>query len=276
MRIDPPGRAPRPLTTPAPVEGAEPEPTYGGDLIASIESGLVVAVDASGNAVSPQPASLPSLSVTGLIAHPWESQYYPEAQYEAQPEPGQIFEATFLVPFKDSDFPSDPTVEYRMPITIKDTQGGFSEVAILNEAVAVFDQPRWPDLWISIIDEDDSYESATRNADWTTFISQNPGGKFVLLIPNNTMTLVGLPTGWTGDRYLVTRPGEGESTTDYFTLLGSDAKFVRIAVDNSGSMTRSTVATDLDAFEIALSARGIIWDEIQMSDEQWIKPHLRS
>jgi hypothetical protein len=279
MRIDPAGRAPQPLTTPAPVEGAEPEPPYGGDLIASIESGLVVAVDASGDAISPQPSSLPALSVTGLVAHPWLSEYYPEAEFQAQPDPEQVFEATFLVPFKDSDFPSDPTVKYRMPITIKDTQGGFSEVTILNEAVAVFDQPKNVDLWISIIDEDDSYSPATRNADWAAFISQNPDGKLVLLIPSNTAANVGLPTGWTGDVYLVTRPGDDEGSTNYFALLNAylsdgSVKYARISVDTSGSMDRDTVATDLNAFEAALTGAGIAWDEIPSPTEEWIKPHL--
>jgi hypothetical protein len=192
-----------------------------------------------------------------------------------------VFEAVFNVPFEASAFPATAGHRYLMPVQIIETEGGFPEVAILNETVAVFEDSGDYDMFISIIDEDSEYSPTQRSNDWATFAASSRGNSpFILLIPNYTDSQVGLPTGWTGDSHLVSRPGDGGPSTDYFLLLDSyftagTIKSIQIAVDNSGSMGRYTVEADLDAFIAKCAAADIICTEVDMNySEAWITPHL--
>lgn len=261
----------------APIQRAPAENL--GPLVVILKNGLVVEVDANGDPVSPQPTGLPTLDAKGEVAKPWSQ--YPEGASLAFPPEGRVFEGVFNVPFEASSFPTTPGHQYLMPVQIIETEGGFPEVAILNETVAVFEDPGDYDMFISIIDEDSEYSPTQRNSDWATFAASSRGGKpFILLIPGYNASAVGLPTGWTGDSHLVSRPGDNGISTDYFLLLdsylGSGAiKSIRIAVDNSGSMDRETVAADLDSFKAKCAAAGIVCDEVDMSQtEAWIAPHL--
>ena len=265
MRIDPPGRA--------------PQDAYG-DLFASIESGVTVEVDEDGVLVNPQPGSMPSLRGTGLVARPWSTD--PDYATQPLPPPGRIFEGVFKFPYQLSDFPVTEGHQYLMPIEIKSTSGGFPEVPILNQAVATFGKrtaSTYEYLYISIIDEDNGYDSVDRESDWTNFLSTaQPNWMFILLVPNTGFEYITLPNDYSGVKFLVTRPGDGQQRTDYASLLadyiGPMLQEVKICVDESGSMTRASIAADLDLFELYLTENSINWTETIMNpSENWIANH---
>ena len=108
-----------------------------GPLMATIQSGTVVALDAAGTVISPQPGSLPSIgATTGEIVDEWST--YDESSSLPVPPLDRIFEGQFRIPFTSNDLPA-AGVQYRMPITITGTSGGFDDVQILNSAIAYFD-----------------------------------------------------------------------------------------------------------------------------------------
>jgi hypothetical protein len=101
-----------------------------GDLEATVTSGLVVAYDADGVPVSPQPASLPSVDATETIAEPWETGRPPEYLLYPVPPVDWVFEKEFRVTFQESDFPAEGY--YEMPLEITSTSGGFDDVFAIN------------------------------------------------------------------------------------------------------------------------------------------------
>ena len=108
-----------------------------GPLMATIQSGTVVALDAAGTVISPQPGSLPSIgATTGEIVDEWST--YDESSSLPVPPLDRIFEGQFRIPFTSNDLPA-AGVQYRMPITITGTSGGFDDVQILNSGIAYFD-----------------------------------------------------------------------------------------------------------------------------------------
>ena len=254
----------------------------GSQLEVTLVSGLVLAYDASDRLVDPQPVTLPSLSLTDVVAHDWD--YYqaedPNLFLWPFPPVDRVFFGEFRQTFQESDFPQsgDEAVRYVMPITITDPQGGYCDVEVLNSGEVEFKKEPM-NLYISICDEDDSYDQNERNLDWNAFRSRGlANNHLILLVPGNTAN-IGLPTKFTGSVFQVTRPGDGGGATNYYALIQQyfsvfNVRGVRIAVDESGSMTRATVASDLDAFENQLTSLGVPFVEVGMSTEQWIYPHL--
>jgi len=113
-----------------------------GNLTATLSSGTVVAVDRAGRAINPQPGTLPSLSFTGTVALEYTAENYPDDNV-AEPLPSdRIIEGEFQIDYSLSDFPvldEENYVEFRMPVLVSSTSGGFDEVTVLNSAVAVFE-----------------------------------------------------------------------------------------------------------------------------------------
>jgi len=108
-----------------------------GDLEATVRSGQVVAYDANGVPVSPQPASLPSVDVTETVAEPWETGKPPEFVLYPFPPVDYIFEKEYRVTFQESDFPAEGY--YEMPLSIASTSGGFDDVFAINTLQVRFD-----------------------------------------------------------------------------------------------------------------------------------------
>jgi hypothetical protein len=106
-----------------------------GALQATIENGTVVAVDANGVALNPQPQTLPSLNFTGTVAQMWSQ--VSEPNKPARPPADRVFQGEFRIQYATGDFPSAGR-RYEMPITITGTSGGFDQVTILNSGLAVF------------------------------------------------------------------------------------------------------------------------------------------
>lgn len=118
-------------------------PPNDGDFEVTLVSGTVIAYDANDRALVPQPETLPSLNITGVVAHPWDWYQAEDPNLFLWPFPpvDYRFFAEFRVTFQESDFPQvgDEAVRYDMPITITNPQGGYcSTPRILNEGEAIF------------------------------------------------------------------------------------------------------------------------------------------
>jgi hypothetical protein len=162
---------------------------------------------------------------------------------------------------------------------------------------------------ITIIDEDDNTAQNLQDIDWSawsdktifqfqdeltgdqqlTYLASREDKMFILLIPNNNVNaLMYYPIQWPrlagstsqdpyGVAILVAR---SVGSSNYYALIQdatgvswSSVESVYIAVDASGSMTRDTVAADLDYFRNNLSNSQIPFMEIQFGEERWIYPH---
>jgi hypothetical protein len=124
MRISPTGRAPRDDL---------------GSLFASINTVSVTALLPNGQPVSPQPAGLPTVLFSGLIANPWDA----DAEDLPIPPADRVFEGQFLIPYPGSAFPPQATnpaeqLTYRAIVQFASWTGGFTEVTFLNSAVVDF------------------------------------------------------------------------------------------------------------------------------------------
>lgn len=122
MRLAPTGKAPRASL---------------GSLFAAITSTDTVALLPNGSPAPSQPASLPSVSFSGLIAEPWNAEVIPE------PPADQIFEGEFVITYPGSAFP--PVAEnpgsqltYRATVEFDNFTGGFTSVSPLNTLTVDF------------------------------------------------------------------------------------------------------------------------------------------
>ena len=148
-------------------------------------------------------------------------------------------------------------------------------------------------IHISVIDEDDGYQSSLRNLEWCIFRAAFPNRKFFLLRPMPQVSTVGLPQNWDGTGPItVNRPGAPGFTgtpTNWFTTMGLDAFItsktrIVLAIDNSGSMTTNTVRPSYTQFIATLAAlptpittaAGNLRDLRIGSSENLICPHLAS
>lgn len=87
-----------------------------GALEATVTSGLVLAYDDNDRLISPQPASLPSVNETKIIAEPWETGRPPEYFLWSIPPNDYVFGNEFHITFQESDFPAEGY--YLMPLEI--------------------------------------------------------------------------------------------------------------------------------------------------------------
>ena len=133
--------------------GMPPE-TDLGDFEVTLVSGTVIAYDAKDRPLVPQPATLPSLNITDVVAHPWDwyQAEYPDWLLWPFPPVDFRFYKEFRVTFQESDFPQvgGQAARYDMPITITNPQGGYcSTPRILNEGKAVFSVGLLPFIAVS-------------------------------------------------------------------------------------------------------------------------------
>jgi hypothetical protein len=155
---------------------------------------------------------------------------------------------------------------------------------------------------VSVIDEDSSFGSP--NTKWNNFRSSYPNRCFHLLGPGTPVHYTSLKTSqlsyngvsWadevtagTAFRYQVNRDGGNTaSRSDWWDLIGADvlpsgAK-IALCVDNSGSMTISTVSASVNYFVEQATAAGVTifapsggttnYNCTGMSSEDWITGHI--
>ena len=155
---------------------------------------------------------------------------------------------------------------------------------------------------VSVIDEDSSFGSP--NTKWNNFRSSYPNRCFHLLGPGTPVYYTSLKTGqlsyngvsWadevtagTAFRYQVNRDsGNTASRSDWWDLIGADvlpsgAK-IALCVDNSGSMTISTVQASVNYFVEQATAAGVTifapsggttsYNCTGMGSEDWITGHI--
>ena len=154
---------------------------------------------------------------------------------------------------------------------------------------------------VSVIDEDSSFSNA--NAVWQSFRGSYPNRCFHLLGPGTSVSSTALKTGqlfysgvsWadevtagTAFRYQVNRDsGNTAIRSDWWDLIGADvlpsgAK-IALCVDNSGSMTVTTVQASVNYFVEQATAAGVTifapsggtttYNCSGMNSEDWISGH---
>ena len=135
---------------------------------------------------------------------------------------------------------------------------------------------------VAVIDEDDDQQASTMSTQWTNFRNQFPDRCFHLLepykpynlnrsTPNGVNSDISIPTafinelsaGTTFHARVARDVGNGviSGPSDWWDLIGADvlpsgAK-IGLCVDNSGSMTNTTVQASLDLFEQKAAAAGV-------------------
>jgi hypothetical protein len=118
--------------------------------------------------------------------------------------------------------------------------------------------------------------------------------RFILIVPRPLYDVFSYPSEWpnlandatgspVGVRFDVARYDNDNGIvrpSNYFTLIEqatglswADIESVEISVDNSGSMSRTTVAPDLDALRAKLTELNIPFAEYQNLIENWIYQH---
>ncbi len=124
---------------------------------------------------------------------------------------------------------------------------------------------------LSVIDEDDSYDEATKANDWRNYRAASPDGIFVVLVPNKGNGTVGSPPGFDGSRYTVSL------TADWSSILQgplANASSCYAFIDNSGSMTIGDVQGSLSQFSSYCAANGVAFGYTTNASENWIGPHV--
>ena len=134
---------------------------------------------------------------------------------------------------------------------------------------------------VAVIDEDDDQQASTMSTQWTNFRNQFPDRCFHLLEPyvatytinasnpNGINSHINIPLAFSNEfsagttfHARVNRDGETtDGASDWWDLIGasvlpSGAK-IGLCIDNSGSMTVTTVQASLDLFEQKAAAAGV-------------------
>jgi hypothetical protein len=138
---------------------------------------------------------------------------------------------------------------------------------------------------ISVIDESSPTETTIRN-DWLSFRSNHPNRDFWLLQPGRTAPELRAPAEFTSDPKAngpvqVARDGGNTSLrSDWFVICNlssyAPGTIISLAIDNSGSMTLSTVRASYDLFKQKCAQAGLVIVESPFPDERWAVPHNRN
>jgi hypothetical protein len=141
-------------------------------------------------------------------------------------------------------------------------------------------------LCISVIDEVSPTATTIQNS-WNSFRSQFPQRQLYLLQPQGTIYTFAnlkLPTNFNianngfGPFKVNRDEGTVSNASDWYTICNLEAlpdgsKFA-LFVDNSGSMTNSTVRASLNLLNQKIAARNITYIVRTTTSENWIEPFL--
>lgn len=138
---------------------------------------------------------------------------------------------------------------------------------------------------ISVVDES-SLPSSTLAADWNRYLADRPRDEFYLLQPVATLNpgVLKIPGNFNssslgvGPLRVNRDNGNTGQITDWFDLcnLGRYPRntYVRVSIDESGSMTKRTVQASYAKFLEKCNAAGLVVVELPMRNENWIGPFL--
>lgn len=136
---------------------------------------------------------------------------------------------------------------------------------------------------IGVCDENDSTSQSTMNSNWNTFLSRFPSSQLYCLQPGRTSGMR-VPPNFTSSGQgvgpiLVNRDnGNSGAASDWFAIcnLGSvvPGTVVQYSIDNSGSMTTSTVSASLNLLLSKCAQAGLPVQARGMSGENWIRPFI--
>lgn len=136
---------------------------------------------------------------------------------------------------------------------------------------------------ISVIDEADDSGSVTDFYNrWVAFRNRFPYRPFYLLCANSSSAALNIPSNFTADPnafvILVNRCGNNTGLrNDWFAQCNLGAALagtrVLLSVDNSGSMTTSTVQASYDYFKSRIAASTLKLTEVTNPGEDWISAH---
>jgi hypothetical protein len=136
---------------------------------------------------------------------------------------------------------------------------------------------------IGVCDENDATSQSTMNSNWNTFLTRFPSSQLFCLQPGRTRGMR-VPPNFTSSGQgfgpiLVNRDGGNPAAaSDWFITCGLGSRpagsLVEFSIDNSGSMSRSTVQASINLFLTKCSQSGLIVQERPMSRENWIGPFI--
>ena len=140
-----------------------------------------------------------------------------------------------------------------------------------------------PAVCISLIDET-SRDRDTIENDWNNFRSNYPSRPFFLLQVDDNDDLLE-PIRFKADTLAVGAipvnkdKGQPNRVSDWFSICNlsqySAGTSISLVIDNSGSMTESTVSASLDLFEAKCAAAGFVIYKESMTRERWAVDHNR-
>jgi hypothetical protein len=129
---------------------------------------------------------------------------------------------------------------------------------------------------IAVIDET-SPGYSVQTADWNAFRAAWPNRPFYVLVPGNVGDVI-LPGGFDGVRVAVNRDnGNAGAASDWFTIINLEvmpAGPVFLFIDNSGSMTTSTVQASYDLFSTKCAQGGYQIYSVTNGAERYIEPFI--
>jgi len=136
---------------------------------------------------------------------------------------------------------------------------------------------------IGVCDENDATSQSTMNSNWNTFLSRFPGSELYCLQPGRTSGMRVPPnfnsSGFGFGPILVNRDnGNPSAASDWFVICGLGSipagSLVEFSIDNSGSMTTSTVSASINLFLTKCAQAGLVVVQKGMSNENWIGPFI--
>jgi hypothetical protein len=135
---------------------------------------------------------------------------------------------------------------------------------------------------ISVIDESSPTATTIRN-DWLSFRSNFPTRIFWILQPGRTKSELKIPSEYEADsraNYSQVARDNGNTSlrSDLFVICNlqvlKPGSVISLAIDNSGSMTLSTVRASYDLFKQKCAQAGLVIVESTIGgDERWAVPH---
>lgn len=131
--------------------------------------------------------------------------------------------------------------------------------------------PRGEVLFLSVIDEDESYSSYLRQLDWQEFKLSNPSDYFAVLAVQTGNGTVTLPDGFDGIYVPVSVNANWQNA---LSSVMDNVRRVSLKIDNSGSMNTSTVQASRDSFVQYCAENFIDLSESGPISEEYIRWHL--
>jgi len=138
---------------------------------------------------------------------------------------------------------------------------------------------------IGVCDENDATSQSTMNSNWNTFLSRFSGSELYCLQPGGSSRGgMRVPPNFTSSGQgvgpiAVNRDnGNPSAASDWFVICDlanrPAGSLVEYSIDNSGSMTTSTVSASINLFLTKCSQAGLVVQQKGMSRENWIGPFI--